>query len=122
MHTDINPSPGSDAIITSALARKVPVISARQMLTWLDGRNSSSFSSIVWRANDLRFTVKVGTGAHNLQAMLPTDGPSGRLISLKRNDSVVPFTEQIVKGISYAFFTAENGNYVADYDPVSTPR
>ena len=48
MHTDFNPSDGSigsDAIVASAQSRGVPVVSARQMLTWLDGRNGSSFQS-----------------------------------------------------------------------------
>ena len=38
---------GSDAIVASAQARGVPVVSAPQMLTWLDGRNGSSFSVAV---------------------------------------------------------------------------
>ena len=35
MHTDNAFSAGSDAIIASALARGVPVVSSKQMLTWL---------------------------------------------------------------------------------------
>ena len=46
MHTDDPSSAGADAIVASALARGVPVVSARQMLDWLDGRNGSSFGSI----------------------------------------------------------------------------
>ena len=46
MHTDNASLRGSDAIVASAQARGVPVVSARQMLTWLDGRNGSSFGSI----------------------------------------------------------------------------
>src|SRR6185295_3314029 len=51
MHTDFNDvnAPknsmvNSNAIIRSAQAHGVPVVSARQMLTWLDGRNNSSFA------------------------------------------------------------------------------
>ena len=40
----------ADAIVASAKARGVPVVSAKQMLTWLDGRNGSSFGSIAWSA------------------------------------------------------------------------
>ena len=43
MHTDSATSSGADAIVASAQARNVPVVSARQMLDWLDGRNASSF-------------------------------------------------------------------------------
>ena len=39
MHTDIS-SAGATAIVASAKARGVPVVSAQQMLTWLDGRNA----------------------------------------------------------------------------------
>jgi len=46
MHTDSPTSPGSDAIVASAKAHGVPVVSARQMLTWLDGRNDSPDTSI----------------------------------------------------------------------------
>ena len=43
-----NPSAESDAIVASAQARSVPIVSAKQMLTWLDGRNGSSFGSLSW--------------------------------------------------------------------------
>ena len=36
-------TPGADAIVAAAKARGVPVVSAKQMLAWLDGRNGSSF-------------------------------------------------------------------------------
>ena len=39
--------PGQQTIVTPAIARGVPVVSARQMLTWLDGRNGSSFGNLV---------------------------------------------------------------------------
>ena len=41
------------SIVASAQARGVPVVSARQLLTWLDGRNSSSFESLTWSGNSL---------------------------------------------------------------------
>ncbi len=44
-----------DALIASAQARGVPVISARQMLKWLDGRNGSSFGSIAWNGTRSQF-------------------------------------------------------------------
>ena len=44
MHTDSASHPGRRPIVAAALARGVPVVSARQMLTWLDGRNGSSFA------------------------------------------------------------------------------
>jgi len=46
MHTDYNGNDSdtwSTAIVNSAKARGIPVVSSKQMLTWLDGRNGSSF-------------------------------------------------------------------------------
>ena len=64
----------SHAIVASAQATGCPVVSAQQMLTWLDGRNNSSFGSLSWSGNTLSFNVTQGSGARNLQAMLPTNG------------------------------------------------
>ena len=38
MHTDNTSSEGSDAIIASAQSKQIPVISAKQLLDWLDGQ------------------------------------------------------------------------------------
>ena len=50
IHTDGATEDQAAAIVASAKARSVPVVSARQMLTWLDGRNGSSFTGITWTA------------------------------------------------------------------------
>ena len=52
MHTDNGNHPGQQTIVNAALARGVPVVSARQMLTWLDGRNGSSFEDLAWNGDD----------------------------------------------------------------------
>jgi hypothetical protein len=117
VHTDIKSSAGSDAIIASAQARQVPVISARQMLTWLDARNNSSFGNITWRNNQLGFSVTAHNDALNLRAMLPLYSESARLISITSNGNAVPFTTQTIKGMQYAFFSPLTGvnSYVAAY-------
>ncbi|MCB0715828.1 MAG: DUF4082 domain-containing protein [Chitinophagaceae bacterium] len=120
MHTDNAISEGSDAIIASALARQIPVISAKQMLNWLDGRNNSSFSSITWDGSQLGFTITDNTGLQQLNAMLPLLSSSGSLISIKKENVPVDFTVETIKGIAYAFFDASSGNYTADY-VVCTP-
>ena len=79
MHTDEPDSPGADAIIAAAQARGVPVVSARQMLTWLDGRNTSSFQGLSFSGGRLSFSVAQGAGATGLQGMLPASGPTGAL-------------------------------------------
>jgi hypothetical protein len=115
MHTDDPDSPGADAIIAAAQARGVPVVSARQMLTWLDGRNTSSFQALSFSGGRLSFSVAQGAGATGLQGMLPASGPTGPLQALSRNGQPVAFATQTIKGITYATFPADAGAYVATY-------
>jgi hypothetical protein len=115
MHFDSSPHAGSDAIVASAQARGVPVVSAKQMLTWLDGRNGSSFGGLGWSGNQLAFTVSVGAGARNLRGMLPMQGPQGQLATLTRDGNPVAFTTETIKGIAYGLFPADAGAHVATY-------
>ena len=115
MHTDDPDNPGADAIIAAAQARGVPVVSARQMLTWLDGRNTSSFQGLAFSGGRLSFGVAQGAGATGLQAMLPASGPTGALQAIARNGQPVAFATQTIKGITYATFPADAGSYVATY-------
>jgi hypothetical protein len=117
MHTDNPTTFQNDQLMASAMSRGVPIVSGRQMLTWLDGRNGSSFGSIAWTNNNLQFTVTVGTGANGLTAMVPTAAASGTLTSLSRNGSPVSFTRETVKGLEYAVFQAAPGSYTASYAP-----
>jgi len=122
MHTDVADSAGSDAIVASAKARGIPVVSERQLLTWVDGRNNSSFGSMAWSGSKLSFTIGIGTGATGLQAMLPTGGPAGATLSgLTLNGTPVPTTTQTIKGVQYAFFPAGVGSYQASYGVDTTP-
>jgi len=116
MHTDSAGSSGSDAIVASAQARGVPVVSSRQMLTWLDGRNGSSFGDIAWSGNQLSFTIAVGAGANGLRAMVPTNSESGALTGVTRDGNPVTTTNRTIKGVEYAFVDAAAGDYVATYD------
>jgi hypothetical protein len=122
MHTDTGANhAGSAAIINSALARQVPVISAKQLLTWLDGRNGSSFGSITWAGNVLSFTITAAPGSANLRAMLPVNSASGTLTQITRAGSPISHTLSTIKGIEYAFFDGSvTGNYTATYGPVTS--
>ncbi len=115
MHTDFVQHVGSEAIVASALARSVPVISAQQLLTWLDGRNTSSFGSLAWNGSSLTFTVTVGTGASGIEAMLPMASGAATVVSLTRGGVPVSFRVETVKGVAYAMFSAQPGAYQADY-------
>ena len=121
MHTDAAESSGSDAIVAAAQARGVPVVSARQILTWLDGRNNSSFGSIQWNARKLEFTIDHAAGANGLRAMVPTISSIGTLTDVKLNGSPVATISRVIKGREYAFFDAAPGSYEAIYTPDEIP-
>lgn len=114
-HTDVAASTEADAVVSSALARGVPVVTSRQMLTWLDARNDSSFGSISWNGTALSFNVTRSPTANGLQAMLPARSGAAMLSALTRGASPVTFTVSVIKGVEYAFFAADAGSYVATY-------
>jgi hypothetical protein len=118
-HTDNADSTQSDATVPVALARGVPIVSARQMLTWLDGRNGSSFSAIGWNVDTLSFTISVGVGANGLQAMVPWVSAIGSLANIKQNGNPIAYTMQSIKGLNYAVFPATNGTYQVQYVPAA---
>ncbi len=117
MHTDQQrfPHGGADDIVAEAQFRGVPVVSAAQMLSWLDGRNTSAFRDVSHWNQRLRFTVTGGQGARGLEAMLPASTPSGSLSSLTRSGLPVVAPVRTVKGMTYAFFSAADGDYLATY-------
>ncbi len=116
MHTDSNPEPRSDAIVTSALARGVPIISARQLLTWLDARNNASMNSIAWSSGTatLTFSVAANTNARGLHVMAPI--PSGyEAINVASSGTSIGYSLELIKGILYAVFPVTNGNYEINF-------
>src|SRR5215212_419100 len=120
MHTDAISSPGATSIVASAKARGVPVVTAQQMLTWLDGRNGSTFEQIGWNAGTLSFRVAVGAGATGLRGMLPASFSGQALQSISRDGTAVTFTRETIKGVAYATFPATAGTYSATYAPDTT--
>jgi hypothetical protein len=116
IHTDnAAPNANDDAIVASAQARGVPIISYRQLLTWTDGRNDSTIRSLSWSNGTLTFTTTAAPGANGLQTMLPVQGPSGSLTSITRDGSPVSYTVSTIKGIQYAMFDAASATYQATY-------
>jgi hypothetical protein len=120
MHNDTTQSPGADAIVSSAQAHGVPVITASQLLTWLDGRNVSNFSSLAWNGATLSFSISVGQGANGLVAMVPI--PSGQTVTnITNNGNSISFTIAKIKGIPYARFLAANGDFQVNYGVDTSP-
>jgi concanavalin A-like lectin/glucanase superfamily protein/Big-like domain-containing protein len=108
-------NPLAEAIVASAQARGVPIVSYRQMLQWTDGRNASTIGSMSWNAGTFTFTTTVGAGANGLQTLLPTQGPNGTLNSLTCAGSPTSYTVQTIKGVQYAAFTSVGGTCQAKY-------
>ena len=123
MHTDVGNTVGEDgsaAIVASAKARGVPVVSARQMLTWLDGRNESSFNTIAWNGTTLTFAIKVAASANGLRAMVPVS-PGSLVSGVTANGAAVAYTSMIVKGLTYIAFAALPATYQITFVPDTTP-
>ena len=110
MHTDFFPHPGSDAIINSALDRNVPVISARQLLTWVDARNRSAITNIQNTNGTQTFSVDARALAKGLEVMVPV--PNDQAVTgATRNGNPITPAMRTVKGVQYAVFPALTGNY-----------
>jgi hypothetical protein len=115
MHTDSSESAGSDAIVAAAQSRGVPIVSARQMLTWLDGRNGSSFQKLLWDGHCLEFTVSVGEGGNGIHTMIPMTSVTGMLSTIEFNRKLIPFKRSTVSGVQYADFLSPPGDYRVSY-------
>ncbi len=115
-HTDQSTEAQSDALLASAKSHNVPIISGKQLSTWVDGRNASSYGNVSWSGNTLSFSVAVGTGAPGLTGMLPSAGPNGtQLTGISKGGTAVPYATSTVKGLDYAAFNAGAGSYAATY-------
>jgi hypothetical protein len=115
MHTDQVTSPGAEAIVASAQARGVPIISARQLLTWWEGRDASTFRTFAWDGSALTFNVSAAAGSTGLELLLPRLSGGKTLSAVTRGGVGVPFTVATIKGIEYAFVPAASGSYRATY-------
>jgi len=118
MHTDVGASAGATAIVASAQSRDVPVVTATQMLTWLDGRNGSTYRNLAWNGVVLTFDIEVGAGARGLQAMVPAQVNGYPVLSVAAGHVAVVYREEIIKGTSYITFPATNATYRVTYDPL----
>lgn len=120
MHNDLAKSKSADAIVSAALKRHVPVVTAAQMLRWLDGRDSSSFQNLAWENGRLNFEIVVGENASGLQALLPTSSDAGTLAGLTQDGVAVPYEMRTIAGLQYAAFAARPGKMQAVYRQART--
>ena len=117
-HTDSAASAASDAVIASAQAHNVPVMSAQALLNFTDGRDGSSFGSLAWNSatSSLTFNISMAVGATGLDSMVPLVAANGANVSsITINGSPVSYTPQLIKGIYYAVFPAAAGAVAVQY-------
>ena len=105
----------ADRLVNAARERGVALITARQMLAWLDGRNGSRFSRMQWNGTSLTFATDVHPGAEHASVMLPASFAHSRLAALTCGDRAMPVTRQTIKGIEYGFAPAFSGECEARY-------
>ena len=115
MHTDFAHSEGATAIVASARQRGVPVVSARQLLTWVDGRNASIYRDLAWDGSVLTFSLGRRRRARPRDhGAADRDGSQSRA---SRRRAAVAFREETIKGIAYAMFRASSAPYRVSYAP-----
>ena len=94
----------------------MPVISYKQLLDWVDGRDDSTIRGLSWNAGTLTFTTTVGAGANgHPDCCCRCRGPPGTLTAISSGGQPVAYTVQTIKGIQYAIFAVASGTYVATY-------
>jgi Bacterial Ig-like domain len=122
LHNDRRYSAAADSVVRAALANHVPVVSAAEMLQWLDGRNNSSFQHLQWTDGTLSFDIAVATGGSGAVALLPATVAAGDLSTLTLNGTEVRHEERGFAGLTYAAFSAGAGRYVATYRKTAESR
>ncbi|MBJ6724701.1 DUF4082 domain-containing protein [Geomesophilobacter sediminis] len=113
-HTDFNPSEVANAVLRSAVSRGVPIISAKQLLQWLDSRNASAFSGISGNSDSLSFSITADPNARGLTVLVPI--ANGRTVgSIQDGNGLLPFYLARIKGVQYALFQAAAGTYQVQF-------
>lgn len=116
MHASTNLPDGLGKIIASAQARGVPIVSARQALTWVEARAGSYETAPSWIAPDeLEFRLSVNPDARGLVLLLPAQTTRGRITSIVLDGTALPFQFETIKGIEYATFAGTTGDVIAIY-------
>lgn len=105
-----------DHLVTVARERGVAMISAAQMLRWLDRREATRFEALAWSGHDLTFRARVADGPERMTGMLPVSALSHRLAAITRGGQRVPFRVETIKGLDYALFDLKPGSYTVLYD------
>ena len=106
-HTDSVSSTEASAAVASAQAHGVPVVTAKQMLTWIDGRNA-----VLLREHHVERRASCPSRPRRPPERTTSTSWSrsparpGTLASVTRDGTPVTYTTRTVKGVVYAFVRA----------------
>ena len=92
----------------------MPLISYKQMLEWVDGRNASTIRGPAG-APGPHVRDDRRPGCERPADDAPHAGPGGTLSALTCNGSPKTYTTETIKGIEYARFDAVTGTCQATY-------
>lgn len=109
-------------LIAVGKEKGVPMVSAAQMLSWLDARAAANFTPVTWNGATASFTASVPAEARELmRGMVPLHTSRGVLTALTKDGQDIPFTTETIKGERYGLFTATTGEYRATYAADTNP-
>lgn len=111
-HTDNATTQGAIDVVQAAQSRGIPVITARQLLNWVDAKATTNMENMAWNGNTLTFNLT--GGVRNLNVMFPAELEDGhRLQHVRRNGGELGITYETIKGIEYGFVDSSPGTYGA---------
>lgn len=110
----------AEVLMDLAKRSGVPLISAAQMLSWVDARNRSRFTDLRWKDGILRFTQRLAPEAVQAQVLLPMTTSAGRLSAIRCDGRTLPFVVEEIKHLEAASFPAKNGTCDAIYGVATT--
>jgi hypothetical protein len=111
MHTDLGPSNGSDAIVAAARRRGVAVISARQLLEWLDAREASRIDPATRAGEVLSFEVTASDRADELHLLVPLPADVASIRSATCDGVELAIRHELLGGTTHARLPARTGRY-----------
>jgi hypothetical protein len=115
-HADFRGDRFENHLIDVAVARSVPLVTAQQVLDWVDGRNASAITEVDWNGSVLSFRVRRHPKALGLTLLIPADSGNGTsLRTVSVNDIRRSIAFVTIKGVRYARMPAPTGLYTASY-------
>ncbi len=106
------------AELTARATDQVSMISARQLLDWLDLRNGAATDDVTYDGQTLRFRLVLNQSLENpgLEVMLPRDSHSKRISVVALDGHPLAEKRRLdVRGVEYVSFGASSGSYAAIY-------